>query len=259
LFLKKLSVTSGGSRNIKKITSILHDKKHYKKLSMKKLSKAERSRAGRIVINTKTSLKKRIRSFHINYFWRCKELSMISTFTLVPFRNNLLSLVLLASGGVTYLPANSFSKIFSFAYYPIRNPRIRRFFRDPSFFFLYHFKQLTKVSSLELFPGSGAQYARSAGTTAKILKFNYDEHICVVRLPSGVRKIFSMYSTVTRGQAALKEAKKATNTKAGYWRAAGHKSMVRGVARNPVDHPHGGRTKSIKNPRTPWGKPTKLK
>jgi large subunit ribosomal protein L2 len=50
-----------------------------------------------------------------------------------------------------------------------------------------------------------------------------------------------------------------TNTRSGYWRNFGLKPHVRGVARNPVDHPHGGRAKSIKYPRTPWGKTTKYK
>jgi large subunit ribosomal protein L2 len=49
------------------------------------------------------------------------------------------------------------------------------------------------------------------------------------------------------------------NTKAGYWRSFGVKSIVRGVAMNAVDHPHGGRTKSVKTPQTPWGFVTKKK
>jgi large subunit ribosomal protein L2 len=57
----------------------------------------------------------------------------------------------------------------------------------------------------------------------------------------------------------LKENKNFSNGKAGYWRLFGVKPLVRGVAMNPVDHPHGGRTKSIRYPRTPWGKTTKFK
>jgi large subunit ribosomal protein L2 len=53
--------------------------------------------------------------------------------------------------------------------------------------------------------------------------------------------------------------KKFFNGKAGYWKIYGKKPLVRGVAMNPVDHPHGGRGKSIKYPRTPWGKTTKFK
>lgn len=259
LFLRKSYITSGGSRNIKKITSLLHDKTPFKKLSIKQPSKAGRSRTGHLVIRTKTSLKTRFRLFRINYKWRWSELGFISTFNLVPYRNNLLSLVFFASGGVSYLPATNFSKMLDFVYFPTKSRSLRKYLPNPSFFCIHHLKPLSKVSSLELYPGAGAQYARSAGTSAKILKFNYQEFTCVVRLPSGVRKVFSLYSLAHKGHSALKDARKAASTKAGYWRMYGRKSIVRGVARNPVDHPHGGRTKSIKNPRTPWGKPTKLK
>jgi large subunit ribosomal protein L2 len=61
------------------------------------------------------------------------------------------------------------------------------------------------------------------------------------------------------GSLALHDNKNFLNGKAGYWRNFGVKPLVRGVAMNPVDHPHGGRTKSIKYPRTPWGKTTKFK
>lgn len=259
LFLRKSYITSGGSRNIKKITSLLHDKTPFKKLSIKHPSKAGRSRSGHLVIRTKTSYKTRFRLFRINYKWRWAELGFIATFNLVPYRNNLLALVFFASGGVSYLPATNFSKMLDFTYFPTKNPHLKKYLPSPSHFFVHHFKPMSKVSSLELYPGSGAQYARSAGAVAKILKFNYSDYTCVVRLPSGVRKVFSLYSLAHKGQAALKDVKKTASTKAGYWRSYGRKCIVRGVARNPVDHPHGGRTKSIKNPRTPWGKPTKLK
>ena len=53
------------------------------------------------------------------------------------------------------------------------------------------------------------------------------------------------------GQLSLQDNVNCLNGKAGYWRSFGSKSLVRGVAMNPVDHPHGGRTKSVKYPRTP--------
>jgi large subunit ribosomal protein L2 len=61
------------------------------------------------------------------------------------------------------------------------------------------------------------------------------------------------------GRISISENKNFLNGKAGYWRSFGFKSLVRGVAMNPVDHPHGGRTKSVKYQRTPWGKTTKFK
>jgi large subunit ribosomal protein L2 len=53
--------------------------------------------------------------------------------------------------------------------------------------------------------------------------------------------------------------RKCTNVKSGYWRSFGVKPIVRGVAMNPVDHPHGGRTKAVRYQRTPWGHTTKYK
>jgi large subunit ribosomal protein L2 len=61
------------------------------------------------------------------------------------------------------------------------------------------------------------------------------------------------------GPVSLSIKRKITNTKSGFWRTFGIKPIVRGVARNPIDHPHGGRTKAIRYPRTPWGKTTKFK
>ena len=97
----------------------------------------------------------------------------------------------------------------------------------------------------------GSQYARSAGSMSKAITKNKNSHTVLVKLPSGVRKIFSLYSLAIQGAASLKEKKHLSNTKAGFWRSLGKKSKVRGVAMNPIDHPHGGRTKSIKYPRTP--------
>jgi large subunit ribosomal protein L2 len=103
------------------------------------------------------------------------------------------------------------------------------------------------------------QYARSSGVSGRLIKTDLYNHTALIALPSGVRKSFSLYSMATLGIVSLKNKRLVRNTKAGFYRSFGLKSKVRGVAMNPVDHPHGGRTKAIKNPRTPWGKPTKLK
>ena len=73
----------------------------------------------------------------------------------------------------------------------------------------------------------------------------------MVYLPSGVRKIVSIFSLALPGRSACFEKRLIRNTKAGFRKRFGFKSIVRGVAMNPVDHPHGGRTKAIKYPRTP--------
>ena len=116
-----------------------------------------------------------------------------------------------------------------------------------------------KLSNLELIPGSGIKYVRSSGCAARVIKIDKIRYIALIKFPSGVRKFFSIFSLAILQPASLKLKRKIKNTKSGFWRNYGVKPHVRGVARNPVDHPHGGRTKSIKYPRTPWGKTTKFK
>jgi len=127
-------------------------------------------------------------------------------------------------------------------------------------FFLIH--QLPKnkpVCLLEPAPGLGVTYARASGTKALLTKMDTRVGTSLVKLPSGVKKIFSIYGLGSLGTVALPVTKKMKNNKAGQLLTYGQKPRVRGVARNPVDHPHGGRTKTIQHPRTPWGKTTKLK
>jgi large subunit ribosomal protein L2 len=112
--------------------------------------------------------------------------------------------------------------------------------------------------NVELFVGQGGKYARAAGTFCKILAFNLDKDIIKILLPSGNTKIVSQYCLVTLGRSSNLFHQKEFFCKAGYYRHLGFKSKVRGVAMNPVDHPHGGRTKTNSPEVTPWGKIAKF-
>lgn len=250
---------SSASRNITKLTSRWLDKKPFNQLTWRKVSKAGRGKSGRIVVWTKSSIKHRLRFPKINYSLRVRWLSVVATFRLIPFQNKLVALTFLSSGGVTYLQATDKFKIFSFSYFPSKSLSIRSYLPNPTLFTLVYVKRLSKVSLVELYPGSGIQYIRSAGTFARLIKTDLHFHTAVLQLPSGVRKTFSLYSLASLGAVSLRSKRLTANTKSGYWRSYGVKPHVRGIARNPVDHPHGGRTKSIKYPRTPWGKTTKFK
>jgi ribosomal protein L2 len=81
---------------------------------------------------------------------------------------------------------------------------------------LFQIKKLSFVSSLEIIPGKGSQYSRSSGTKSRIIKFDKDNHSVLIKLPSGVKKIFSYYSFVMYGSISLKENKNFLNGKAGY-------------------------------------------
>jgi large subunit ribosomal protein L2 len=260
LFLKKQSVTSNSSRNVVTFSSNWFLRKNFKGLTFRKKWLSGRSSlTGRVVVRTKSSTLLRIKLLKINYTFRTKEPGFVSTLKLVPFSNKLLSLVHFMSGGCSYLPALDTTKVFSVLSFRARRPLHSLFNKYAQFALIHKAPLFRKVSNLELIPNKGMQYARSAGTSAKIIKVDLTNHTAFVKLPSGVRKFFSVYSSLMLGPSALKLKRKTSNTRSGFWRSYGVKSKVRGVAMNPIDHPHGGRTKSIKYPRTPWGKTTKFK
>ncbi|ORU90178.1 MAG: 50S ribosomal protein L2 [Cycloclasticus sp. symbiont of Poecilosclerida sp. M] len=116
----------------------------------------------------------------------------------------------------------------------------------------------TQVHCVELKPGKGAQIARSAGTVVQIIA-REGEHV-TLRLRSGeIRKVLSECRAVI-GEVGNSEHNLISLGKAGAKRWRGVRPTVRGVAMNPVDHPHGGgegRTSGGRHPVSPWGTPTK--
>ncbi|WP_053979665.1 50S ribosomal protein L2 [Marinagarivorans algicola] len=114
------------------------------------------------------------------------------------------------------------------------------------------------VHGLELKPGKGAQIARSAGTSVQLVA--RDGAYATVRLRSGeMRKVLSD-CRATLGEVSNGEHNLRSLGKAGATRWRGVRPTVRGVAMNPVDHPHGGgegRTSGGRHPVSPWGTPTK--
>lgn len=229
-----------------------------KNLSLYKKWKAGRNGSGKIVVRTKASLLKKIKINKINYNLRYLKLGFIANFLFVPFKNKLLSLIYFSNGSFTYYLTTDLHKLFSFSYYT-SSKKFQKIKIKNTFFLLFQLKKLSFASCLELLPGKGSQYTRSSGTKSRIIKFDKTNHSVLIQLSSGVKKIFSYYSTVMSGKISMTDHINCLNGKAGYWRSFGFKSLVRGVAMNPVDHPHGGRTKSVKYPRTPWGKTTKFK
>jgi ribosomal protein L2 len=131
-------------------------------------------------------------------------------------QNKLVALSFLSSGSVTYLQSTDKFKIFSFIYFPGKTSRVRSDFTNPILFILSYVRRLSKVSLIELYPGSGVQYVRSAGTFARLIKTDIQTHTAVLRLPSGVRKTFSLYSIASLGVVSLKDKRLTANTKSGY-------------------------------------------
>lgn len=116
----------------------------------------------------------------------------------------------------------------------------------------------TNVHNIELRPGAGAAFCRSAGTVAQLVAKEGDYG--TIRLTSGEMRLIRINAKATIGQVSNPEHSTLSVGKAGKQRWLGIRPTVRGTAMNPVDHPHGGgegKNKTAgRHPVTPWGKPT---
>ncbi len=116
----------------------------------------------------------------------------------------------------------------------------------------------TIVHAVEMKPGKGAQMVRSAGTGAQLMA--REGKYATLKLPSGEMRMVLSSCMATIGQVGNPDHSNVSLGKAGRSRWLGRRPNVRGVAMNPVDHPHGGgegRTSGGRHPVTPWGVPTK--
>lgn len=115
-------------------------------------------------------------------------------------------------------------------------------------------KFLPKASVFSnIFINNVCKYSLSNGTFCQILEVFYDYNLIKIVLPSKQTKLVSGWSFVFLGRNSKKEFKFNRLGKAGINFLLGKKSKVRGVARNPVDHPHGGRTKTNQPEVSIWG------
>ncbi len=118
----------------------------------------------------------------------------------------------------------------------------------------------TVIHNIEMKPGKGAQMARSAGAYAQLVA--RDGAYVTLRLRSGEMRKVLAEGRATIGEVGNSEHMLRSLGKAGATRWRGVRPTVRGVAMNPVDHPHGGgegRTSGGRHPVSPWGTPTKGK
>jgi large subunit ribosomal protein L2 len=116
------------------------------------------------------------------------------------------------------------------------------------------------VHNIELRPGGGAKMCRSAGGSAQLMA--KDEKYAQLRMPSGEQRMVLITCMATIGLVGNSDHSNTSSGKAGRTRWLGRRPKVRGVAMNPVDHPHGGgegKTSGGRHPVSPWGTPAKGK
>lgn len=252
--LVKVRPTSPGRRAVIKIVNKdLHKGKPYSGLVEKKKNSAGRNNTGRITTRHKGGGHKQ--NYRIIDFRRNKDgvVASVERIEYDPNRSANIALLSYIDGERRYIIAPKEieigAKLVSGVKAPIKIGNAMQ---------LRHIPLGSTIHCIELQAGKGAQLARSAGASAQILarEGNYTQ----VRLRSGEIRRIHVECRATIGVVGNDEHNLKSIGKAGAQRWRGIRPTVRGVAMNPIDHPHGGgegKTAAGRHPVSPWGLPTK--
>ena len=268
----KLRRTSGASTHIIRLKTFYNFQSKFPKLLLCKRNIAGRTSSGQISVFTKGSRGLKLRLPFTNYNFRDSSLFLLGGLRYAFSKKKINALLLTSSGCFTYIPLNLNYKFFTLlrlnSLFLDRVGGIgwKDLFKKPYAsinridYLIFQQKKNSPISFVAKLPGHRSIYTRSIGSKSFIRKMDTRTGLGLIYLSSGLRKVFSIFALSSEGAAIGSIAKKKfKNTKFGFYFQLGKKPKVRGVAMNPVDHPHGGRTNSIKYPRTPWGKTTKFK
>ncbi len=252
--LVKVKPTSAGRRALVKVVSPqLHKGGPYSPLTEKKIRGSGRNNLGRITTRHQGGGHKQ--QYRIVDFRRCKDgiPARVERLEYDPNRSAHLALLCYADGERRYIIAPKGltvgTQLMSGQEAPIRVGNALP---------LRNIPVGTTIHCIEMLPGKGAQLARAAGTSVQLLA--REGSYAQIRLRSGeIRKVL-IECRATIGEVGNEENNLRQFGKAGAIRWRGIRPTVRGVAMNPIDHPHGGgegRTGTGRHPVSPWGKLTK--
>jgi len=268
MLIKEFKATKIRRYNLK-INFNLYEKKHYRYFCFSGKNFFSKNIKGHRSLRTK-------KKSNFNLFWNYRKTNHPYTslnvvlyifFSLKLFK--FISIIKNSQGSVYSKLSTENHNLFNYFYFKI--PRLKdnwfKFLRFTSPIikkinfesFLFLIERRSFINNIELFFNSGYKYARAVGSKARILDTNKEYRVTQVMLPSKEVKLFDMYSTCNQYKLILNDKKKLLYDDKRYKRYSGNGPIVRGVAMNAIDHPHGGKTKSIKYPKTPWGFTTKYK
>ncbi|KHD08984.1 50S ribosomal protein L2 [Candidatus Thiomargarita nelsonii] len=252
--LIKAKPTSAGRRFVVKATNPeLHRGAPYKPLLEKKSKTGGRNNNGRITTRHRGGGHKQ--HYRIIDFKRNKEgiAAKVERIEYDPNRSAHIALLLYADGERSYIIMPKGIKVgdtlMSGIHAPIKQGNSMQLRQIP---------MGSSVHCIELKPGKGAQMARSAGTSAQLIA--REGRYATLRLRSGETRKVLTDCRATIGEVGNAEHGLESWGKAGATRWRGIRPTTRGVAMNPIDHPHGGgegRSSGGRHPVTPWGFPTK--
>jgi large subunit ribosomal protein L2 len=251
--VKQKPTTPGRRGMVKVITPGLHKGRPHRPLVQSRSRTSGRNNDGRITIRHRGGGHKQ--SYRVIDFRRSKDgvIGRVERLEYDPNRSAHIALVLYADGERRYIIAprgiSSGDSIESG-----ENAAIRIGNALP----LKNIPVGTVVHCVEMKPGKGAQLARSAGASVQYI--GREGNYALLRLRSGEVRRIHLECRAVIGEVGNEENSLRKLGKAGAKRWRGIRPTVRGVAMNPVDHPHGGgegRTSGGRDPVTPWGVPTK--
>jgi large subunit ribosomal protein L2 len=252
--LVKVKPTSAGRRGVVKVVNAnLHKGKPLASLTEKKIRGSGRNNHGRITMRHKGGGHKQ--AYRVIDFKRSKDgiPAKVERLEYDPNRSAHIALLCYADGERRYIIASKGltvgAQLMSGNEAPIRVGNALP---------LRNIPVGTTIHCVEMLPGKGAQLARSAGTSVQLLA--REGSYAQLRLRSGEIRRVLIDCRATIGEVGNEENNLRQIGKAGAMRWRGVRPTVRGVAMNPVDHPHGGgegRTGTGRNPVSPWGQLTK--
>jgi large subunit ribosomal protein L2 len=252
--LVKVKPTSAGRRAVVKVVNPdLHKGAPVAALTEKKNSKAGRNNHGHITTRHKGGGHKQ--NYRIVDFRRNKDgiPAKVERLEYDPNRSAHLALLCYADGERRYIVAPKGltvgTQVMSGSEAPIKAGNALP---------LRNIPVGTMLHCIEMIPGKGAQLARAAGTSVQLLA--REGSYAQIRLRSGEIRRVHVECRATIGEVGNEENNLRSIGKAGAQRWRGIRPTVRGVAMNPIDHPHGGgegKTAAGRDPVSPWGTPTK--
>nr|VFK13960.1 MAG: LSU ribosomal protein L2P [Candidatus Kentron sp. LPFa]VFK65666.1 MAG: LSU ribosomal protein L2P [Candidatus Kentron sp. UNK]VFK68968.1 MAG: LSU ribosomal protein L2P [Candidatus Kentron sp. UNK] len=252
--LVKVKPTSPGRRGtVKVVVSGLYDGKPYGSLVRKKAKRGGRNNKGRITVRHQGGGHKQ--HYRVIDFKRNKDgiLGRVERIEYDPIRSAHIALMVYMDGERRYIIAPKGlevgDKLLSGVGSPIKIGNVLP---------LRNIPVGTTIHCVEFKSGKGAQLARSAGAAVQLVA--REGGFATLRLRSGELRRVSVECRATVGEVGNAEHGLRKLGKAGAARWRGIRPTVRGVAMNPIDHPHGGgegRTSGGRHPVTPWGVPTK--
>lgn len=270
--LKKYNSITNSMRHVCLINKkILWNKNALNALLIYNLSKAGRNHTGKVTMHSKGKMFHRSKYRLItNKRFNCTVPGNIYRLEYDPNRSSFISLVLYKNNLFCYVLGVKHLKLGDTICSYNADVKSLNDYKHRSMYHLYnrgdsnqlnYFMIGTILHNIERFPNSGGVYIRSAGTYGKLLKKHLEVNKALIQLPSNKFIYLSLSSYATFGVVSNEWHEDRVLGKAGRSRWLGFKSTVRGVAMNPVDHPHGGGEgkKWVSLRKTPWGRIKKWK